>query len=95
MISFDIFNHSVLISQRRLSIQDLSPAGHQPMISDCGNYIITFNGEIYNHWDLRKSLRQKTFKGNSDTETILYYIKEFGISSVKRIQRDFCFCIAG
>jgi len=90
---FDIFNHSVLISQRRLSIQDLSPAGHQPMISDCGNYIITFNGEIYNHWDLRKSLRQKTFKGNSDTETILYYIKEFGISSVKEFNGIFAFAL--
>ncbi len=38
---------------RRLSILDLSPAGHQPMVSHCGRYVITFNGEIYNYLDIR------------------------------------------
>lgn len=57
---------------RRLSIIDLSAAGHQPMHSSCGRYIMVFNGEIYNHLDLRaKYLAAHTFRGHSDTETII------------------------
>ena len=88
---FEVAQNSVILAHRRLSIQDLSAAGHQPMSSDCGNYIIIFNGEVYNHWDLRKSLRQKNFNGTSDTETILYYLKEFGIDSVKSFNGIFSF----
>ena len=57
----------------RSAIVDLSEAGRQPMISLCGKYAITFNGEIYNHVELRKKLSEVRFKGHSDTETILYY----------------------
>jgi asparagine synthase (glutamine-hydrolysing) len=67
---------------RRLAILDLSNAGHQPMESSCGRYILTFNGEIYNHLDIRKSLESKShfFKWNglSDTETLLKLIEAYG-----------------
>ena len=62
----------ITLLHRRLSILDLSPLGHQPMPSSCGRYVIIFNGEIYNHLDLRKKyLGDHPFKGHSDTETIL------------------------
>ena len=63
----------VAFGHRRLSIVDLSPAGHQPMVSGCGRYVITFNGEIYNHRELRKRLDHSGcapsggWRGNSDT----------------------------
>ena len=57
----------------RLSIIDLSPAGHQPMTSPCGRYTIVFNGEVYNFPDLRAGLEAagETFVGHSDTEVLL------------------------
>jgi len=56
----------------RLSILDLSSAGHQPMASESGRFIICFNGEIYNHLELRKRyLSNHLFKGTSDTETLV------------------------
>jgi len=62
----------VTLLHRRLSILELSALGHQPMDSSCGRYCIIFNGEIYNHLDLRKQfLSGHTFKGHSDTETII------------------------
>ena len=57
----------------RLAIQDLSAAGHQPMQSQCGRWWLTFNGEIYNHYEMRKSLNV-SFKGTSDTETLVEYL---------------------
>ena len=47
----------VVFGHRRLSILDLTKAGHQPMTSSCGRYVVTFNGEVYNHLDLRKELQ--------------------------------------
>lgn len=62
----------VALTHNRLSILELSELGHQPMYSSCGRYIIVFNGEIYNHLDLRKRFLPKyPFKGHSDTETII------------------------
>ena len=62
----------VTLLHRRLSILELSALGHQPMDSSCGRYCIIFNGEIYNHLDLRKQyLSGHTFRGHSDTETII------------------------
>ncbi|WP_075352455.1 asparagine synthase (glutamine-hydrolyzing) [Algoriphagus marinus] len=88
--NFTIENHTVTLGQRRLSILDLSPAGHQPMISNCGNYAIIFNGEIYNHQDLRNTLNKDLiFKGHSDTESILYYLIENGIRGVKEFNGIF------
>lgn len=73
---------------RRLSIVDLSPAGHQPMISANGRYIIIFNGEIYSFQDIRKDLESRgvTFRGHSDTEVILEAIANFGLqATLKRM----------
>ncbi|MCW3124009.1 MAG: asparagine synthase, partial [Flavipsychrobacter sp.] len=64
-------DHITLV-QTRLSIIELSAAGHQPMQSSCGRYVIIFNGEVYNHLDLRKKyLSAHHFRGHSDTETII------------------------
>lgn len=63
------------LAHTRLSILDLSPAGHQPMISGSGRYVIAFNGEIYNHLTLRAEMERggvvPTWRGRSDTETLL------------------------
>lgn len=75
--------HHIWLAHRRLSIVDLSSAGHQPMLTECGNYALIFNGEIYNHVELQAKLpKEINFKGHSDTETILYYLKEFGINGI-------------
>jgi asparagine synthase (glutamine-hydrolysing) len=81
----------VYLGHTRLSIIDLSEAGNQPMFTDCGNYCITFNGEIYNHLELRKKMSGVNYKGHSDTETILYYLREFGIDAVKEFNGIFAF----
>lgn len=72
------------LGHRRLSIVDLSPAGHQPMLSDCGRFVLAFNGEIYNHHVLRRELESSSgksigWKGHSDTETLLYAFTVWGI----------------
>lgn len=91
--SFDTSNHTIHLGQRRLSIIDLSPAGHQPMISSCGQYSIVFNGEIYNHLDLREKLPKNiVYKGHSDTETILYYLIHFGINQISDLNGIFAIC---
>ncbi len=82
----------VKFGQRRLSIVDLSPAGHQPMFTECGKYMIILNGEIYNHLELRDRLpKEINFRGHSDTETILYYLKYFGINGIRDFNGIFAF----
>ena len=75
--------HKVSIGHRRLSILDASIAGHQPMISPSGRFVIVFNGEIYNHSDLRKRLNSHDnnilWKGHSDTETLLSCFDNLGV----------------
>lgn len=74
---------SVGLGHRRLAIVDLSPAGHQPMLADSGRYTMVFNGEIYNHLDLRRQLdetgRVHAWRGHSDTETLLAAFDAWGI----------------
>ncbi len=91
LVQENINGNIVYLGHTRLSIVDLSEAGSQPMYSDCGNYCITFNGEIYNHLELREKLHGINFKGHSDTETILYYIREFGIESIADFKGIFAF----
>ncbi|BAO43525.1 asparagine synthase (glutamine-hydrolyzing) [Thiolapillus brandeum] len=75
----------VAMAHRRLSILDLSEHGHQPMHSASGRYVLVYNGEIYNHPELRMELERTgqapEFRGNSDTETLLALIESRGIES--------------
>lgn len=74
-------NLPVCLGHTRLAIQDLSDAGSQPMLSNCGRYVLVLNGEIYNHLDLRKNdyLSAKRWRGRSDTETVVELIAECGL----------------
>ena len=79
----------VAIASRRLAVIDLSPAGHQPMLSRSGRYAIVFNGEIYNHRDLRLRIESRnpeaaSWRGHSDTETLLSAIESFGLEETLR-----------
>jgi len=73
----------IALGHARLSILDLSPAGAQPMASASGRYVIAFNGEIYNHLELRRELETAgaapSWRGHSDTETLLALIQRHGI----------------
>ena len=77
----------------RLSIFDLSAAGHQPMISDCNRFVIVFNGEVYNWPEIRKKLKRKDWKSKTDTETILYAFIENGKECLSMFNGMFAFAI--
>ncbi|MFH0352564.1 MAG: asparagine synthase (glutamine-hydrolyzing) [Chromatiales bacterium] len=86
----------IALGHRRLSILDLSPAGHQPMASACGRYQISFNGEIYNFATLRAELTAHgcKFRGHSDTEVLVNAVMQWGIpSTLKRCVGMFAFAI--
>jgi asparagine synthase (glutamine-hydrolysing) len=71
------------IGHRRLSVVDLSEAGHQPYHSRCGRYVLTYNGEIYNHADVRRAIEADgpvEWRGHSDTETLLEAVVHWGLA---------------
>lgn len=68
----------IALAHRRLSIIDLSPEGHQPMISASGRYVISYNGEIYNYRELRARL-DYPWRGGSDTEVLLAAVEAWGV----------------
>ncbi len=76
----------VALGHRRLSIRDLSPAGHQPMVSACERYVIVYNGEVYSHDEMRADLERAghRFRGTSDTEVILAGCAEWGVDATAR-----------
>jgi asparagine synthase (glutamine-hydrolysing) len=78
---------------RRLAILDLTAAGHQPMISGDGRSVIVFNGEIYNHKELRAELQQKgvCFRSRSDTEVLLEALSFWGADAISRLNGMFAF----
>ena len=86
------------LAHRRLSILDLSSAGHQPMRSPCGRFTLIFNGEIYNHKDLRVELESDlghfAWKGHSDSETLLAALQHWGVEgALQRLNGMFAFAL--
>ncbi len=83
----------VTLGNRRLAILDLSDAGHQPMRSPDGRFLITFNGEIYNHDDVREQLgiERSALRSTTDTEVLLRAWARWGSSSLDRLVGQFAF----
>lgn len=84
---------AVGLAQRRLSILDLSPSGHQPMHSKDGRVSLVFNGEIYNFSELKKELSDYSFCSTCDTEVILAAYLKWGIDCVKKLNGMFAIAI--
>ena len=87
-------NESVALGHRRLSIIDLSSAGHQPFFSSDKRYVLTFNGEIYNYLEIREELRDfYNFKTNTDTEVLLAAYIKWGKHCLEKFNGMFAFAI--
>ena len=88
-------SQNIILCHTRLSIIDVSNNGSQPMTDQTGNYIISFNGEIYNFLEIKKRLLNKgyKFKSNSDTEVVLNSFIEWGAQCLDMFRGMFAFCI--
>ena len=86
---------NVVLGCRRLAIIDLSPSGHQPMVSLDGRHAVVLNGEIYNYVELRRELeaRGRRFRSRSDTEVLLTAFQEWGLDSLPKLVGMFAFAI--
>lgn len=86
-------NGCIGLAHRRLSIIDLSPAGHQPMTDQTGHVHIVFDGEIYNYQDLRRELESRghTFRSHSDTEVLLKAYQQWGTDCLQHLNGAFAF----
>lgn len=85
--------YQVGMAQRRLSILDLSPLGHQPMHSQNGRITVVFNGEIYNFGEIKKQLGDYEFKSTCDTEVIIAGYLKWGIECISKFQGMFAIAI--
>lgn len=84
------------LGHTRLAIQDLSEAGKQPMLSRCGRFVVTLNGEIYNHKKIRRAYLSDIFnwRGTSDTETLVELVAKVGIdSALEKLVGMFAFAV--
>lgn len=93
---FDLFvdkEAGIGLAHNRLSIIDLTPRGRQPMISQDGDIVLVFNGEIYNFQELRTTLKRKgyCFQSDSDTEVLLHSFREWGTGCLDKLQGMFAF----
>src|SRR5215467_8584589 len=91
----DASGRRACLGHRRLAIIDTSPAGHEPMLSHDGRYVLTFNGEIYNYRELREELRSVAheFRTDSDAEVLLDAISEWGWDAIDRLNGMFAFAV--
>lgn len=91
----DHSNRTVSLGHRRLAIIDTTDAGHQPMVSPDGRFVLTFGGEIYNYRELRKQLETKghSFKTQTDTEVLLAAFIEWGDGCLPRLNGMFHFAV--
>lgn len=87
-------SRNIVFGHHRLAIQDLSASGHQPMSTPCGQVSIVFNGEIYNHLEIRRKLNDEyQYIGSSDTETVLHAYMAYGNDVVNHLNGIFAFAI--
>jgi asparagine synthase (glutamine-hydrolysing) len=88
-------SYNLALGHRRLSILDLSAAGHQPMCNEAGSIWTVHNGEVYNYVEIRDELRSKgyTFRSNTDTEVIIKAYEEWDTSCLNRFNGMWAFCI--
>lgn len=88
-------DQSACLLHTRLAILDLSPGGHQPMASACGRWRIVFNGEIYNHRELRRQLESEgmRFRGSGDTEVLLAWMASRGPAGLEHLRGMFAFAL--
>ncbi len=93
--TFDEDGRQVSLGHRRLSIIDTSNAGHEPMFSSNGRFVLTFNGEIYNYRELRAELETKGhgFRTHTDVEVLLTAWQEWGEASLQRLNGMFAFAL--
>jgi asparagine synthase (glutamine-hydrolysing) len=93
--TIDTSGRKLCLGHRRLAIIDTSPAGHQPMLSRDGRYVLTFNGEIYNYRELREQLRSlgHQFHTDTDTEVLLAAFAEWGHDCVAKLNGMFAFAV--
>jgi len=88
--------NGIAIGHRRLSVIDLSISGHQPMLSNCGRFVLAYNGEVYNFIEIRNILKKQgiRFKGNSDTEVVLEACVNWGVQkALKKFNGMFSFAL--
>ena len=90
-----LLTENAWLANTRLAIQDLSNHGHQPMQSPDKRYTLVFNGEIYNHFNIREKLVQAgySFRSSSDTETLLYAFMQYGEQCLQMLEGIFAFAI--